>query len=67
MPSQTVTDLRLGRRLLSSQYDIRLVVGIENLFDSEYLDNLRINAANARYYEPGSARRVYAGFEYSWI
>ncbi|UCB54570.1 MAG: TonB-dependent receptor, partial [Thiotrichales bacterium] len=67
VPSQTVTDLRLGRLLTSSQYDIRLVIGIENLFDSEYLDNLRTNAANARYYEPGSARRVYAGFEYSWI
>jgi iron complex outermembrane receptor protein len=67
VPSQTVTDLRLGRGISSSQYDIRLVIGIENLFDSEYLDNLRINARNARYYEPGSARRVYAGFEYSWI
>jgi iron complex outermembrane receptor protein len=67
VPSQTVTDLRLGRGISSSRYDIRLVIGIENLFDSEYLDNLRTNARNARYYEPGSARRVYAGFEYSWI
>ena len=67
VPSQTVTDLRLGRKLSSSEYDVRLVIGVENLFDSEYLDNLRINARNARYYEPGSARRVYAGIEFSWI
>ncbi|NNJ95644.1 MAG: TonB-dependent receptor [Gammaproteobacteria bacterium] len=67
VPSQTVTNLRLGRKLSSSQYDTQLVIGIENLFDSEHLDNLRINARNARYYEPGSARRIYAGIEFSWI
>ena len=65
--SQTVTDLRLGRKLSNSQYDTLLVIGIENLFDSEYLDNLRINARNARYYEPGAARRIYAGIEISWF
>ena len=65
--SQTVTDLRLGRKLSSSRYDARLVVGIENLFDTEYIDNLRINARNARYYEPGAARRVYAGVEITWF
>jgi iron complex outermembrane receptor protein len=67
VPTQTVTDLRLGRKISSLQYDIQLVVGIENLFDSEYLDNLRINARNDRYYEPGSARRVYAGIEIAWF
>ena len=65
--SQTVTNLRLGRKLSSSRYDTLLVIGIENLFDSEYLDNLRINARNARYYEPGAARRVYAGIEITWF
>ena len=64
---QTVTNLRLGRKLPGSQYDTLLVIGIENLFDSEYLDNLRINARNARYYEPGSERRVYAGIEIRWF
>ena len=66
-PSQTVTDLRLGRKLSSWQYDTELVIGIENLFDTEYLDNLRINARNGRYYEPGAARRVYAGIEITWF
>ena len=65
--SQTVTNLRLGRKLAKTQYDTLLVIGIENLFDSEYLDNLRINARNARYYEPGAARRVYAGIEITWF
>jgi iron complex outermembrane receptor protein len=66
-PSQTVTDLRLGRKLSNMQYDTQLVIGIENLFDTEYLGNLRINARNARYYEPGAERRVYAGLEITWF
>jgi len=65
--SQTVTDLRLGRKLSNMQYDTQLVIGIENLFDTEHLDNLRINARNDRYYEPGAERRVYAGIEINWF
>ena len=65
--SQTVTDLRLGRKLSNMHYDTHLVIGIENLFDTDYLDNLRINARNGRYYEPGAARRVYAGIEINWF
>jgi iron complex outermembrane receptor protein len=65
--SQTVTDLRVGRTLSNSRYDARLVIGIENLFDTEYLDNLRINARNGRYYEPGAERRVYAGIDFNWF
>ena len=67
VPSQTVTDLRVGRKLSGWIHDAQLVIGIENLFNTEYLDNLRINARNARYYEPGAARRIYAGIEFSWI
>jgi len=65
--SQTVTDLRLGRRITSIGYDTRLVFGIENLLDARYLGNLRINARNGRYYEPGAERRIYAGVEVSWF
>lgn len=67
VPAQTVTDLRLGRKISGMQYDTRLVIGIENLFNTEYLGNLRINARNGRYYEPGAERRVYAGVEVNWL
>ncbi len=65
--SQTVTNLRLGRKLSNMRYDTQLVIGIENLFNTEYLGNLRINARNGRYYEPGAERRVYAGIEITWL
>jgi iron complex outermembrane receptor protein len=64
--SQTVTDLRAGRAFTTRSHDIELVIGIENLFDTDYLDNLRINARNGRYYEPGAERRLYAGFNLTW-
>jgi iron complex outermembrane receptor protein len=64
---QTVTDLRLGRKLSNMRYNTQLVIGIENLFNSEYLGNLRINARNGRYYEPGAERRVYASIEITWL
>ena len=65
--SQTVTDLRFGRTISSLSYDTQLVVGIENLFNAEYLDNLRINARNGRYYEPGAEQRVYVSINFKWF
>jgi iron complex outermembrane receptor protein len=67
VPSQTVTNLRLGRTIMSSRYETQLVIGIENVFNEEYLDNLRINARNGRYYEPGAERRLYASIDFSWF
>ena len=64
--AQTVVNLRLGRVLSSRHHTTRLVVGIENLFNTDYLDNLRVNAPNDRYFEPGSERRFYAEIAIIW-
>jgi iron complex outermembrane receptor protein len=64
--AQTVADLRLGRKLTRSRYDAELAIGVENLFNASYLDNLRINARNGRFYEPGAERRLYASINFSW-
>ena len=36
-------------------------VGINNLFDETYSDNLRINAFGGRFFEPAPDRNIYAG------
>ena len=64
--SQTVANLRIGRTMTGSRHDTQLVIGIENLFNSNYLDNLRINARYGRYYEPGAERRLYASINVTW-
>jgi iron complex outermembrane receptor protein len=64
----TLTNLRFG-------YDIELggggfllspFVGINNLTDEDYTSNVRLNAAFARYYEPGPGRNGYAGITVDW-
>jgi len=36
-------------------------IGINNLFDKEYMANVRLNASFGRYYEPAPERNFYAG------
>jgi iron complex outermembrane receptor protein len=40
---------------------VRLYGGIDNLFDEEYDDNLRINAARERFFEPAPDRSFFLG------
>jgi len=40
---------------------VRFYGGIDNLFDEEYDDNLRINAASERFFEPAPERSFYVG------
>ena len=46
-------------KLAGSQ--LRLYGGIDNIFDKKYDDNLRINAASGRYFEPAPERGFYLG------
>jgi iron complex outermembrane recepter protein len=41
-------------------------VGVANLLDQVYADNLRLNAGGGRYYEPGPPIRVFAGATLGW-
>ena len=41
--------------------------GINNLSNSKYFDNIRINAFGARYYEPAPTRHLFMGLEISLL
>jgi len=58
--AQTVTSLRIGRDWHQGNQRLRLSLGIDNLLNERHLANLRINAANGRYYEPGPSRHIHA-------
>ena len=58
-----LSNLRVAASLPLSHLRIEPYAGIDNLFDREYYDNLRINASFGRYYEPGPGRMVYAGIK----
>lgn len=57
----TVANLRLGYQKQLSSCLIEPFVGINNLFNTKYNGNIRINAFGARYFEPAPELNFYAG------
>ena len=56
-----VSNLRAGFRRELGQWVLEPFIGINNLFDKDYMNNVRLNASFGRYYEPAPERNVYAG------
>jgi iron complex outermembrane receptor protein len=48
---------------ISGKPNWKLFAGIRNVFDTRYHQNIRINAAANRFYEPGPSRFFYAGVQ----
>ncbi|MFL2999357.1 MAG: TonB-dependent receptor family protein [Cytophagales bacterium] len=44
----------------------QLSLGVNNLFNEEFYDNIRINAFGKRYYEPAPKRNFYFGINFSF-
>ncbi len=50
---------------MSKRFDhIDLKLGVNNVLNNDYYDNIRVNAFGGRYYEPAPKRNIYLGF--SW-
>ena len=43
-----------------------IFLGVNNAFNQEYFDNIRINAFGKRYYEPAPKRNFYFGINLSF-
>jgi iron complex outermembrane receptor protein len=59
VPSYILTDLNIGHRFLLLGANTRLDIHIQNLTNTRYFDNIRINAFGNRYYEPAAGRQLY--------
>lgn len=57
----TVSNLRFGRDFEFGQTTVGPYFGINNLFNEEYFDNVRLNAFGGRAFEPAPDRNVYGG------
>ncbi|HSI06224.1 MAG: TonB-dependent receptor family protein [Myxococcota bacterium] len=64
--SATIVDVRVGQRNSFGPLTGELFVGLRNLFLDRYDDNVRINAAGGRYFEPAAPRTLYAGGGVTW-
>ena len=52
----TLIHLKMGKEMSFSRFTIEPCIGIQNLTNSLYNSNIRINAAAGRYYEPAPER-----------
>ena len=57
----SLLDISLYRNFQGKSWEVTPYLSIQNLFNAEYFDNVRINAFGGRFYEPGSTRQFSAG------
>ena len=62
-----VANLRTGYKRTFGDMEIMPYLGINNLFDEEYVGNVRINAFGRRYYEPAPEFNLYAGINIQYL
>jgi len=62
----TLANLRFGYEADFDNFTVAPFVGINNATDETYTANVRLNAAAARYFEPGPTRNGYAGVTFDW-
>lgn len=63
-PSYHTTDFSMSYRFKGQKSIWSPFFGINNIFDTTYSDNIRLNAFGARYYEPAPGINFYAGIRY---
>ncbi|WP_194851917.1 TonB-dependent receptor family protein [Nonlabens antarcticus] len=56
-----ITDLSASYPIKFKNTKVSLIGGVNNLFNSSYFDNVRINAFGGRYYEPAPGINFYTG------
>lgn len=57
----TVVNTRVGKDIPAGDHHLNVYLGVDNLLDDDYFDNIRINAYGGRYFEPAPGRTLYAG------
>lgn len=62
-----VANLRAGYKQTLGDIELTPYLGINNLFDEEYVGNVRINAFGRRYYEPAPELNLYAGVNVRYL
>ena len=56
-----LANLKLDYLIKTNALELKPFVGFNNLFNTKYFDNIRINAFGGRYYEPAPRFNFYAG------
>jgi iron complex outermembrane receptor protein len=62
----TLSNLRVGYEANIGNVTLAPFAGLNNITDEDYTANVRLNAAAARYFEPGPTRNGYFGLTFDW-
>ena len=60
----SVVNLNIGYKIETNRTVISPFLGINNIFDTKYNDNIRINAFGGRYYEPAPGLHIFGGLRF---
>ena len=58
-------NLRLNQQVTITRYHVTCYGGLNNIFNTDYADNIRINASGGRYFEAAPGINFYLGFQAS--
>jgi len=61
--SYNLLNIKYSKEIFSNS---EIFLGVNNAFNQEYFDNIRINAFGKRYYEPAPKRNFYFGLNFSF-
>ena len=61
--SYNLLNIKYSKEIFSNS---EIFLGVNNAFNQEYFDNIRINAFGKRYYEPAPKRNFYFGINFSF-
>ena len=61
----TVSNFRLSYNINKRNWKILPYMGMNNIFDTKFNSNIRINAFGSRYYEPAPGRNSYLGITFT--
>jgi iron complex outermembrane receptor protein len=65
--ASTVANLRVGASLALGQWQLDPFLGVNNLFDENYISNVRINGFGGRLFEPAPKRNIYGGVAVRYV
>lgn len=64
--SHSLLGLKLSKPFYVKKIKLTSFLGINNLLNEQYFDNIRLNAFGKRYYEPAPDRNFYLGADISF-
>lgn len=66
-PGFNVGNFRFSKTMIFQGRRVVPYIGINNIFDTEYYDNIRINAFGGRFFETAPGRNFYFGLKFDFL